>query len=113
MHRLHTKSLNDYIEIVCHKEWKIYLEQMIKKYNFSKVKCVADGGDTFQTSVINGINNFKNKICDNDIVMIHYGAAPFTSNEIIADSIRVCKKIICPYHVRHVFSFMVPMTVKT
>lgn len=82
----------DNIEIVCHKQWKNYLKQMINKYAFSKVKWIADGGDTFQKSVISGINNLKNKINDNDIVMVHYGAAPFTSNEIIADAIRVCKK---------------------
>ena len=82
----------DAIEIVCHKDWKDYLDEMIKSYNFTKVKWIADGGETFQESVISGINNLKNKITLEDIVMIHYGAAPFTSNKIVTDAIEVCKK---------------------
>lgn len=82
----------DAIEIVCHKNWKIYLNEMIQKYCLSKVKWIADGGETFQQSVINGMNNLRDKLKSDDIVMIHYGAAPFTSEEIITDAIRVCRE---------------------
>lgn len=81
----------DAIEIVCHKNWKEYLMDMIEKYSLSKVKWVADGGDTFQDSVMSGINNLKNKIRLDDYVMIQYGAAPFTSDKIVDDVIRVMK----------------------
>lgn len=81
----------DAIEIVCHKNWKIYLNEMIQKYCLSKVRWIADGGETFQKSVINGINNLRDKLTSDDIVMIHYGASPFTSEEIITDAIRVCR----------------------
>lgn len=80
------------IEVVCHKSWKNYLENMLYQYNLTKVKWVADGGDTFQDSVISGINNLKDKISSNDYVLIQYGAAPFTSQKIITDVIRVMKK---------------------
>lgn len=82
----------DTIEIVCHKNWKNYLNQMIQKYKLTKVKWITDGGNTFQDSVINGINNLKNKINGNDYVLIHYGAAPFTSEKIVTDVIRVMKE---------------------
>lgn len=81
----------DAIEIVCHKKWKEYLMGMIKQYDLNKVKWVADGGDTFQDSVMSGINNLKDKINLNDYVMIQYGAAPFTSDKIINDVIRVMR----------------------
>lgn len=81
----------DAIEVVCHKDWKEYLMGMIKKYELSKVKWVADGGNTFQDSVMNGINNLKDKIKLDDYVMIQYGAAPFTSDRIVDDVIRVMK----------------------
>lgn len=81
----------DAIEIVCHKSWKDYLYEMIQKYSLSKVRWVADGGDTFQDSVMNGVNNLQNKIGDNDYVLIQYGAAPFTSDKIVNDVIRVMK----------------------
>lgn len=82
----------DAIEIVCHKSWKDYLYEMIQKYSLSKVRWVADGGDTFQDSVMNGVNNLRNKIGDNDYVLIQYGAAPFTSDKIVNDVIRVMKE---------------------
>ena len=82
----------DAIEVVCHKKWKEYLTGMIEQYGLSKVKWIADGGDTFQDSVMGGINNLKDKIKPDDYVMIQYGAAPFTSQQIINDAIEVCRK---------------------
>ena len=79
----------DAIEVVCHKNWKEYLMDMIEKYGLNKVKWIADGGDTFQDSVMSGINNLKDKINPDDYVMIQYGAAPFTSAKIVNDVIRV------------------------
>lgn len=82
----------DTIEIVCHDDWIDYVKDMVKQYEFSKVKWIVEGGDTFQQSVINGVNNLNNKLSDEDIVMIHYGASPFTEQIIIEDAIRVCKE---------------------
>jgi 2-C-methyl-D-erythritol 4-phosphate cytidylyltransferase len=82
----------DTIEVVCHKSWKDYLEEMIKKYNLTKVKWVADGGETFQDSVMSGVNNLKDKINPDDYVLVQYGAAPFTSEKIVTDVIRVMKE---------------------
>lgn len=81
----------DAIEVVCHKKWKEYLMGMIEQYGLSKVKWIADGGDTFQDSVMSGINNLKDTIKPDDYVMIQYGAAPFTLDKIVNDVIRVMK----------------------
>lgn len=82
----------DAIEIVCHKSWKKYLLDTIKKYNLTKVKWIADGGDTFQDSVMSGINNLKDKLSAGDYVLIQYGVAPFTSDKIVKDVIRIMKE---------------------
>lgn len=82
----------DAIEVVCHKDWKNYLQEVIEKYNLTKVKWITDGGDTFQTSVLNGVNNLRDKLSGDDYVLIQYGAAPFTSERIITDVIRVMKE---------------------
>ena len=82
----------DNIEVVCHTDWKEYLERLIKNYSLTKVKWITDGGDTFQNSVINGVNNLKNKIKKDDYVLIQYGAAPFTSEKIVTDVIKVMKE---------------------
>ncbi|MDO4467514.1 MAG: IspD/TarI family cytidylyltransferase [Bacillota bacterium] len=84
--------LVDAIEVVCHKDWKQYLEEMVEKYHYKKVKWITDGGETFQDSCINGINYLKNHLQDDDYLMIHYGAAPFTSEKIVSDVIRVMKE---------------------
>ncbi len=82
----------DGIEVVCHKDYIDYLNDLVIKSNFDKVKWITYGGDDFQHSVINGIDNLKEKINDDDIVLIHYGASPFVTDEIINDAIRVCKE---------------------
>ena len=80
------------IESVCHKSWKNYLTEMIEKYRMAKVRWIADGGDTFQESVINGVNYLRDKIDEQDYVLIQYGSAPFTSDKIVNDVIRVMKE---------------------
>lgn len=80
----------DGIEVVCVKSHVDYLKEMVSKYNYNKVKWICLGGATFQDSVYNGVQNLEGEINGRDVVMIHYGAAPFTSVEIISDAIRVC-----------------------
>lgn len=80
----------DGIEVVCVKSHVDYLKEMISKYNYNKVKWICLGGATFQDSVYNGVQNLDGEINGRDVVMIHYGAAPFTSAKIISDAIRVC-----------------------
>jgi 4-diphosphocytidyl-2-methyl-D-erithritol synthase len=82
----------DAIEIVCVESHIDYLEKIIKEYAFSKVKWIVKGGKEFQHSVINGVTNLAGKVEANDIVLIHYGASPFVSDDIIEDGIKVCKE---------------------
>lgn len=82
----------DAIEIVCLESYRGYLKEIINKYNFSKVKWIVDGGDTFQKSVLNGITYLQEKISNEDIVIVHYGASPFVSEEIISDGIRMAEE---------------------
>lgn len=82
----------DAIEIVCHKDWKAETKDIVGKYNITKTKWITEGGATFQESTMNGINNLKDKINPEDIVVISFGVSPMTSEDIINDSIRVCKE---------------------
>ena len=82
----------DAIEVVCIESHIDYLKDLITKYDLNKVRWIAQGGVDFQHSVINGVNNLKGKINDDDIVLVHYGASPFVDEEIITDAIRVCEK---------------------
>lgn len=82
----------DAVEVVCHKQWKSYLEAMIAKYDLTKVRWIVDAGATFQESCINGVNYLRGKVGMNDYVLVQYGAAPFTSDKIVNDVIRVMKE---------------------
>lgn len=59
-------------------------ENIINKYNISKIKKIVPGGNTRQESVLNGLEAAYG--CD--IVLIHDGARPFINNEIISNGIK-------------------------
>lgn len=82
------------IALVCHEEWIEYVKKMVENEKFTKVHWIVKGGKDFQHSVLNGINNFKydSELSGDDFVLIHYGAAPFTSEKIVTDCIEVAKR---------------------
>lgn len=82
----------DAIEVVCIKSHIDHLKQLVKEYNLDKVKWICEGGADFQHSVMNGVKNLKSELNDDDIVLVHYGASPFTTPDIISDAIRVAKE---------------------
>ncbi len=82
----------DEIEIVCVEEYMDYMEELVEKYGLTKVRRIVKGGANFQYSVINGIAGIREKMCSEDIVLVHYAASPFVSGEIISDGIRVAGK---------------------
>jgi 2-C-methyl-D-erythritol 4-phosphate cytidylyltransferase len=79
----------DGVEIVCHRDWRGYLDEMVDRYRLTKVKWVTDGGATFQDSVQQGLDRLRGEVQEDDYVLLHYGAAPFTSQKILSDVIRV------------------------
>lgn len=82
----------DAVIVVCVKPFIDYVWELKEKHNLNKLKWVTEGGDTFQGSVLNGVRYLENKINKDDIVLIHFGASPFVTDEIISDCIRVCKE---------------------
>lgn len=82
----------DAILVVCVKPYIDYIWRMKEKYGLSKLKWVTEGGTTFQGSVLNGIRYLEDKINKEDIVLVHFGASPFITGDIITDAIRVCKE---------------------
>lgn len=82
----------DSILVVCVKPYIDYIWYLKEKYVLSKLKWVCEGGDTFQSSVLNGVRFLEDKINRDDIVLVHFGASPFLTGDIITDCIRVCKE---------------------
>lgn len=82
----------DYIEVVCHASYISYMNDIVDKNNLTKVHWITNGGETFQESCMNGIHFLEDKIDKKDNILIHYAAAPFTTQAEITDAIRVCKE---------------------
>lgn len=81
----------DAVLVACVKPYIDYIWEMKEKYRLSKLKWVTEGGDTFQGSVLNGVRYLEDKISLDDIVLVHFGASPFLTDDIISDCIRVCR----------------------
>ena len=88
--RLNKHPLVDAIEVVCLGGYEDTVISMAKRDGFEKVRWVVEGGATFQESVVRGLEGLENDLCDDDTVLIHYGASPFVADDIIEDALRVC-----------------------
>lgn len=81
-------NLIDEIILVLPKDEMEYCKlEVLEKYNISVDK-IVEGGKERQDSVLNGLRAIE----DGDIVLIHDGARPFVSDEIINKGIENAKK---------------------
>ena len=59
-------------------------KQMVERAGLKKVRHIIRGGETRQASVYNGLQVVSS---DSEIIVIHDGARPFVSREIILDAV--------------------------
>ena len=81
----------DAIEIVCHKDWMDHTRSLVERYGLSKVRFITEGGSSYQESFMKGIFNLKEVLKAGDIVVSSFGVSPMTTDDIIADNLRVCR----------------------
>lgn len=80
------------IELVCVKGFEDQLRSITEKAGISKLIKIVEGGHDYEHSIINGIKGLEGIAEPDDIIVIHWAAAPFVSDEIITDNIRVCRE---------------------
>ena len=85
------KNIGEIIIVVREDEKEFLQENIINKYGYINLK-IAFGGKERQDSVYNGLQEVD-KNCS--IVLIHDGARPFVTNEIIEQSIECAQKYNC------------------
>ena len=85
------KNIGEIIIVVREDEKEFLQENIINKYGYKNIK-IAFGGKERQDSVYNGLKEVD-KNCG--IVLIHDGARPFVTNEIIEKSIKCAQKYNC------------------
>lgn len=82
----------DAIELVCVDGFQEHLKEIAEKYGISKVCKIVKGGSEYERSIMNGVAGLEGIAKPDDLVIIHWAASPFLSEEIITDNIRVCKE---------------------
>lgn len=85
------KNIDEIVIVVKEDEADFFRRNIIDKYGYKNIK-IAFGGKERQDSVFNGLKAV-NERCD--IVLIHDGARPFVTDEIIKNSIECAKKNKC------------------
>ncbi len=84
-----SKAIDD-ITVVVKKKYAKLAEEFIEMYGIKKVGRILPGGDTRTQSVQNGLDAIKAK--KDDLVVIHDGARPFLSEEMLKSSIKAAKE---------------------
>ena len=82
----------DAIELVCVDGYQDHLKTITEKYGITKVLKIVKGGSEYERSIMNGVAGLEGIAKPDDVVMIHWAASPFLSEELITDNIRVCKE---------------------
>ncbi len=82
----------DAIELVCVDGYQEHLKGIAEKYGITKVMKIVKGGSEYERSIMNGVAGLEGIAKPDDLVIIHWAASPFLSEELITDNIRVCKE---------------------
>ena len=82
----------DAIVLVCVDGFQKHLKDIADRFGITKVMKIVKGGSEYERSIMNGVAGLNGIAKPDDVVMIHWAASPFLSEEIISDNIRVCKE---------------------
>lgn len=82
----------DEIIVTCLDGWQEMVRVYAKQFNISKLKEIIPGGKDAQESTFHGLNILKSRMGKGDIVVVHDAIRPMVSEEIITDSINMCRK---------------------
>lgn len=92
MQKLQQCSDIDAIELVCVDGYQDKLKQLVDSNNIDKVIKIVTGGKDYEHSIMNGVDGLKGLAKGDDVIMIHWAASPFVSDEVLKDNIRICKE---------------------
>ena len=82
----------DAIEIVCVEGYENYVKSIAEQYGITKLIKIVKGGAEYERSIMNGVAGLRGIANPDDVVMVHWAASPFVTEEIITDNIRICKE---------------------
>lgn len=92
MQKLQQCSEIDAIVLSCVNGYQEKLRKIADDNGINKVIKIVTGGKDYEHSIINGVEGLKGIAKDDDVIMIHWAASPFVSDDVLKDNIRVCKE---------------------
>lgn len=92
MRKLHQCSEIDHIVLSCIDGYQSMLQKIADDNGITKVLKIVTGGKDYEHSIINGVKGLEDIAQPDDVILIHWAASPFVSDEILKDNIRVCKE---------------------
>lgn len=83
----------DAIVVACVEDWIPFLEELLEKYQLTKVVKVVPGGETGQDSIYAGIEAAHQITSDEkSVVLIHDGVRPLIEAKTITDCLECVKE---------------------
>lgn len=84
----------DCIVVACKEDWIDYMQQLVHKYDLTKVSAVVAGGETGQMSIYNGLVAIEKivSVYPRSVVLIHDGVRPFVDESLISSCIESVKQ---------------------
>lgn len=82
----------DAIELVCVDGYQDHLKEIVDRFGITKVIKIVKGGFDYEHSIMNGVSGLEGIAKPDDLVMVHWAASPFLTEDIISDNLRVCKE---------------------
>ncbi|HEN4486513.1 TPA: 2-C-methyl-D-erythritol 4-phosphate cytidylyltransferase [Streptococcus agalactiae] len=82
----------DAVVVVCVSDWLDYMNNLVERFNLTKVKAVVAGGETGQMSIFKGLEAAEQLSTDDAVVLIHDGVRPLINEEVINANIQSVKE---------------------
>lgn len=82
----------DMILVSCLSGWQEMVRAYGKQFNITKLEDIVEGGADGQESVRRGVVWLTEHCRPDDVVVIHDAIRPLVTDDLISDSIRVCRK---------------------
>ncbi|HEO6411826.1 TPA: 2-C-methyl-D-erythritol 4-phosphate cytidylyltransferase [Streptococcus agalactiae] len=82
----------DTVVVVCVSDWLDYMNNLVERFNLTKVKAVVAGGETGQMSIFKGLEAAEQLATDDAVVLIHDGVRPLINEEVINANIQSVKE---------------------
>ena len=95
IHTLERFQYNENIDLIyvgCLKEYIPFLEELVKKYNITKIRGIIPGGNSGQDTIYRILKKADEENSGDAICLIHDGVRPLIDDNVINDSIKSVKK---------------------